>query len=139
LKIVLKINRNDLNKGHTMDAIIQILNFFGNYALDYGMTLIRYFFRFCTLVFFGIGLRYTIANMFGIILNPKFKNILISLSLLVGSIATTFLYNYNEIGIMIWETIIFWFVANAGYVLFGNDLCHRMDNFLDKKFGRNKD
>lgn len=121
------------------DAIMQILNFLGDHALTYAMDLIRYVVRFSALVLFGIGLRYTLIKMFGLKLKENHTNIIISIFLLFGSVLITIIYHSAEVKLsqMIWETIFFWLVSNGGYFLLAKDLCKRVDDFLDNRFGQN--
>ena len=104
---------------------------------DVMINIVTWIIRVLVLALFGIGMRYTIVNMF-----PKVKEyvltIIVTLSILFGSIIIQFAYQPADRMIKnVWELIVFWLISNALYQMVGKDICKRLDCFLDRKFGEN--
>ncbi|MFW6219699.1 MAG: hypothetical protein ACOC33_02525 [bacterium] len=118
--------------------MIEFLRFLnGIVSNDTMSTIIDWIIRVLVLTFFGIGIRYTIKSII-----PKIKEniltIITTISILLGSITITYLYHTSDIILQnIWEFIIFWLISNGLYQMVGKDICKRLDNFLDRKFGKN--
>ena len=100
-------------------------------------SIVGWIIRILVLTLFGIGMRYTIINMF-----PKVKEyiltIIVTFSIFSGSMIIQFAYQPADRMIKnIWEFVVFWLISNALYQMVGKDICKRLDCFLDRKFGEN--
>lgn len=118
--------------------MIEFLRFISGILVnDTMVNIISWIIRVLVLALFGIGMRYTIINMF-----PKVKEyfitIVVTVSILTGSFIITFAYQPSDTMLKnIWEIIVFWLISNALYQITGKDICKRLDCFLDRKFGEN--
>ncbi|MFW6272259.1 MAG: hypothetical protein ACOC2U_00550 [bacterium] len=104
---------------------------------DAMINIVTWIIRIFVLTLFGIGIRYTIINMF-----PKIKEyiltIIITISILSGSSVIQFAYQPADIMLKnIWELLVFWLISNGLYQITGKDICKRLDHWLDRKFGEN--
>ena len=118
--------------------MIEFLQFLvGILSGDAMINIVTWIIRVLVLALFGVGMRYTIVNMF-----PKVKEyvmtIAITLSILLGSTIIQFAYQPADQMIKnVWELLVFWLISNALYQMAGKDICKRLDCWLDRKFGKN--
>jgi len=91
--------------------------------------------RIATLVLGGLGTVYIPHKQLKLKMSERVCHITALVSMLIYSGCVTWVYFKGPISKMIWETFIFWVIANVGYVIFGWNFYSRMDSFLDKKLG----
>lgn len=95
--------------------------------------------RLLTLTLGGLGTVYIFHRQLSIKMSMAARHKLALVSMLVYSGFVTYVYFEAPLKRMLWETFIYWVIANVFYVIFGWTLFSRMDDFLDKRFGKDSE
>lgn len=98
-----------------------------------------YIVRLLTITLGGLGTVYIVHRQLGLKVCLAARHKLALASMLVYSAIVTFVYFEAELKCMVWETFIYWVISNVIYVIFGTTLFSRMDNFLDKRLGKDNE
>lgn len=98
--------------------------------------LISHLIRIVTLVLGGLGTIYIPEKQFGWKISTKGRHWISTAAMLLYSYIVTVIYHQAPPAQMLWETLIFWLIANVVYVSVGYNLYVRVDHFLDRKFGK---
>lgn len=117
-----------------------IFNLLSEKNFDFVMELIQHIIRIITLTLFGTGVRYSMLKMFSLDITEKLTNTIVFIFILLGSLTITDVYFKTESMTILryfWESIVFGMISVIGYVAIGKDICTRIDDFLDNKFGKN--
>lgn len=115
--------------------IISIMLSSGEYATIIAARIIRI----VTIFLSGLGLTYLLTNQFGFKISNDLKNTLAALMMLTSSIVISFLYHYQTLAIVLWESAVFWLIGNVAYVIFEDFVHPRLDCYFDRKLRRHKE
>ena len=110
----------------------------GDKGVSFAIVALQYAFRLLTLFMVGLGGVYIPHRMLNIKMSYRQGNSMALILMFCWSwfIQWVFWWDKSTMKENIYLPITFWIISSIPYVLFGWRLYKRMDNFLDRKFGK---
>ena len=98
--------------------------------------IMEYLVRIGTIVLGGLGSVYIPHKQLKFKMSERQCHTVAVACMLIYSCVITYVYFKDSVSKMIWESFIFWLIANVGYVTVGWHFYSRIDDFLDKHLGK---